>query len=169
MTLTTHSIVGAALASAVPAHPVLAFSLGFCSHFLLDAIPHWDYHLNSMEEDKENPMATDMKIGKSFFFDLIKIGGDFLLGFVFVFLFFGFGKNFSYDAVLFFGTLGAVLPDALQFFYFKWRHEPLSTLQKFHQRIHSKIELKNQSILGISTQIIFILLIVLLQKIIIHT
>src|ERR1035437_7872513 len=118
MTLTSHAVVGAAIASAVPTHPVLAFSLGFFSHFLLDAIPHWDYHLSSMSENKENPLDSDMKIGKSFLFDLCKIGADFLLGFVLVFLFFGMSKNFSYDLTLFFGALGAVLPDALQFLYF---------------------------------------------------
>jgi hypothetical protein len=184
MTLTTHAIVGAALASAVPTHPVVAFSLGFCSHFLLDAIPHWDYQLNSMEENKENPMATDMKIGKSFFFDLCKIGADFLLGFVLVFLFFGSWANRQSCEVakiclqstrnigigtLIFGALGAVLPDALQFFYFKWRHQPLSALQKFHQWIHSKAELKNRPFFGISSQIILIIFVVVLQKILIHT
>lgn len=168
MTLTSHAVVGAAIVSAVPTHPVLAFSLGFCSHFLLDAIPHWDYPLGSMLEDKENPMNSDMKIGKSFLFDLCKIGLDFLLGFILTFLFFGLGRDFSYNNVLFFGALGAVLPDALQFLYFKWRHEPIVSLQKFHQWIHSKIELKDKPVLGISSQIIFIALVVFLQKIFIR-
>jgi len=30
------------------------------------------------------------------------------------------------------GAAGAVLPDALQFAYFKWRHQPLIALQRFH-------------------------------------
>jgi hypothetical protein len=168
MTLTTHAIVGAALASAVPTHPVVAFSVGFCSHFLLDAIPHWDYHLDSMSEDKKNPMATDMKIGKSFFFDLCKIGADFLLGFVLAFLFFGSLGDFSLNTALFFGAIGAVLPDALQFLYFKWRHQPLTALQKFHLSIHAEKELKNRPLLGISYQVALIVVLVFLQKMFIH-
>src|ERR1035437_2210181 len=117
MTLTAHAVVGAALASAVPTHPALAFGLGFCSHFLLDAIPHWDYHLSSLSENKNNSLDSDMKIGKSFLFDLIKIGLDFLLGFVLVFLFIGALGNFSYNSTFFFGALGAVSRDSLPFFY----------------------------------------------------
>jgi hypothetical protein len=165
MILTSHAIVGAALASAVPTHPVLAFSFGFCSHFVLDAIPHWDYHLSSMSEDKADPLASDMKIGKSFFFDLIKIGSDCSLGFLLAFLFFGLHSTFSYNTTLFFGALGAVTPDALQFLYFKWRREPLLVLQKFHGWIHSKIELKNKPFYGISSQIFFIAFVVALQHI----
>ena len=43
MILTTHAIVGAALASFLPSHPIAAFVAGFASHFALDAIPHVDY------------------------------------------------------------------------------------------------------------------------------
>jgi hypothetical protein len=43
MILTTHAVVGAALASFVPEHPAVAFVVGFGSHFILDAIPHVDY------------------------------------------------------------------------------------------------------------------------------
>jgi hypothetical protein len=38
MILTTHAIVGAALASFMPSHPAAAFVVGFASHFALDAI-----------------------------------------------------------------------------------------------------------------------------------
>jgi hypothetical protein len=36
-------------------HPTTAFVLGFASHFVLDAIPHWDYAIRSA--------AVDPKIG----------------------------------------------------------------------------------------------------------
>jgi hypothetical protein len=39
MILSTHAIVGAAIASFLPSHPTTAFVLGFGSHFVLDAIP----------------------------------------------------------------------------------------------------------------------------------
>jgi hypothetical protein len=47
MILCTHAVVGAALASFVPSHPAAAFAIGFASHFVLDAIPHWDYSIKS--------------------------------------------------------------------------------------------------------------------------
>jgi hypothetical protein len=43
MILTTHAIVGGALASFLPSHPVAAFVAGFASHFDSDAIPRVDY------------------------------------------------------------------------------------------------------------------------------
>src|SRR6266700_2786307 len=47
MILSTHAIVGAALASFLPSHPAAAFVAGFASHFALDAIPHVDYPIKS--------------------------------------------------------------------------------------------------------------------------
>jgi hypothetical protein len=49
MILSTHAVVGAALAGrsdAVP--PVAAFVVGFASYFAIDAIPHWDYPLRAI-------------------------------------------------------------------------------------------------------------------------
>lgn len=163
MTLTTHAIVGAVIASAVPSHPVLAFSLGFCSHFLLDAIPHWDYNLSSLSENKNDPLDSDMKIGKSFFLDLCKLGLDFLLGFFLVFLFFGKSGDGALNVTLFFGALGAVLPDALHFVYFKFKHEPFRSIEKFHHKIMYHLE--NNKALGQWNQVFLIVAVVLLQKI----
>jgi hypothetical protein len=44
MTLTTHAAIGAAIGSAV-GNPVLGFTLGAASHFLVDMIPHGDNQL----------------------------------------------------------------------------------------------------------------------------
>lgn len=41
MTLTTHTVIGAAIGSAV-GQPLLSFSLAFASHLLVDMIPHGD-------------------------------------------------------------------------------------------------------------------------------
>jgi hypothetical protein len=48
MILSTHAIVGGALASLFPSHPVVIIAAGFASHFAIDAIPHWDYKLRSI-------------------------------------------------------------------------------------------------------------------------
>ena len=38
MTLTTHAVVGAAVATLLPSHPLLGISAAFLSHFFVDAI-----------------------------------------------------------------------------------------------------------------------------------
>jgi len=52
MILTTHAIVGAALASFLSSHPAAAFVAGFASHFVLDAIPHVDYPIIGEPQDR---------------------------------------------------------------------------------------------------------------------
>ena len=41
MTATAHALVSAAIARAVP-NPYLAIPLAITSHFIMDAVPHWD-------------------------------------------------------------------------------------------------------------------------------
>ena len=161
MTLTTHAIVGATLATLIPNYPILGFAVGFGSHFILDAIPHWEYSLNSMKRDEKNPMNDDITIDKTFYKDLLKIGIDGMLGLVLSFVLLGILRNYSFW-IIFMGVAGGMAPDALQFFYFKWRHEPLKTLQQFHLWIHSKIDLGNTPIVGVLSQILIICLIVII-------
>ena len=61
MILSTHAVVGAALASFVPSHPLAALVIGFASHFALDGIPHWDYPIKSRSVNPKiaAPMVFD--------------------------------------------------------------------------------------------------------------
>jgi hypothetical protein len=136
MILTNHAIAGAALASLVPNEPLVGFTVGFLSHFVLDAIPHWDYSLQSFKEDKTNPLNSDMILDSRFLKDLFKIGLDGITGILLSYLIFIFYLKCSVWAVLS-GAIGAMTPDALQFAYMKWQHEPLISLQKFHNWIHA--------------------------------
>ena len=163
MTLTTHAIVGATLATLIPNHPILGFAVGFGSHFVLDAIPHWDYALSSMEKDEKNPMNDDMTINKYFWKDLLKIGADGVLGLMLSFILLS-GIFHQSIFVVFLGAIGAMTPDALQFFYFKWRHEPLVSLQKFHRWVHSKKDLDDKPVIGILSQIVIFCLVVGILK-----
>lgn len=45
MFITTHALIGALVANALPHHPILSFGLGMASHFLTDIIPHGDSNL----------------------------------------------------------------------------------------------------------------------------
>jgi hypothetical protein len=80
LTLTTHAIVGGAIASLMPAHPWLGLSLAFASHFLLDALPHWDYPIRSSSINPD--IAARMKYDGALIADLLTIGFDAALGIV---------------------------------------------------------------------------------------
>jgi hypothetical protein len=68
LTLTTHAIVGSAIASLIPTHPLLGICMAFASHFLLDALPHWDYPIRS---PSVNPQpAAPMKYDRALLADV---------------------------------------------------------------------------------------------------
>ena len=146
MILTTHAVVGAALASFVPSHPAVAFVVGFGSHFILDAIPHVDYPIRSRSINPRigAPMAFDRALLQ----DVVTIGSDGLFGLLAALLLFSSATNFW--AILM-GAIGAILPDPLQFVHTRFPHEPLRTLQRFHRWAHTKKRLKGV-MLAIGTQ-----------------
>mgnify|MGYP000125419269 CR=1 FL=1 len=163
MVLFTHSVVGGALGSLLKSHPVLAFFAGFISHFILDAFPHWDYTLESgQKHESGNELKGDFVIDHRFLFDLVKIGTDLLVGAVIVYLFF---VDNILDPILFlqsgmfWGMVGGILPDFLQFAYYKTKREPLTTLQKFHISVHTNVRLKDRYIIGPLLQIALVLLV----------
>lgn len=170
MIFTTHAIVGGAIASASGALPVGAFIAGMASHYLLDAIPHWDYSLSSKKsDDKKNGLSGDIHLNKKFIFDLIKISLDFFIGiFIAIWLFdptvtASFSLSLLLSSPVLWGALGGVCPDALQFLYFKVRREPLIMLQRFHHFMHSSIRLNDRKILGPFLQLILIVAVVIVE------
>lgn len=167
MILATHAIAGAALVTAMPNRPIFAFAVGATSHFLLDAIPHWDYELRSSRKDENNPLNNDIVISREFWFDLIKLGTDALVGlglswFFFHSFFIGHGSLglLTFAA----GVTGGLLPDALQFAYFKIRSPWLTALQRFHQWIHADHARKLKPMIGIISQTLIVTVIVLVVK-----
>lgn len=152
MVLATHAVVGGALGSLTG--PLPAFVVGFLSHFILDAIPHWHYSLLSQKKDPDNRLHNDMVIGRAFFIDLLRIGVDCALGFVVLVIMFppqGI-LDINFIAVMA-GAVGGILPDALQFVYFKFRREPMISLQRFHLWIHATTMLDPFPFMGISQQV----------------
>ncbi len=140
MTLTTHGLIGAATASLFPApYYPLAWSMAFVSHFFADAIPHWDYKTKSFTRNKD-PLKNDFVINKKSVVDLTKIGIDFCLGIGLSYLLF---PSHLYNPWLIVGgAFFGILPDPLQFAYWKIRREPLTTLQRLHISIHAKKKLE---------------------------
>jgi len=155
MILVTHAVVGAGLSTVARANPVFAFGIGFISHFILDAIPHWDYPLQSSTKTQDsNPLDADFIIGKAFYRDITKIGVDFLAGILLSYLFFAYGSSlhsFVRSGVLW-GAVGSMTPDFLQFVYTKVRKEPLISLQKFHIFMHTEKRLSARPVLGPALQ-----------------
>lgn len=159
MTLTTHAVIGGVVASFFPTHPEIGFAGAFLSHFILDSIPHWDYPLKSFELKTADIMSGDMIMGKRFLKDLINIGIDILIGTlatIYILLLLG---KFSLP-ILIAGVIGGIIPDALQFVYMKFRHEPFVSLQKFHMKIQKDRRLKSKPLIGIIMQIAIIVIIV---------
>lgn len=169
MTLATHAIVGAATAQLFPNHPIIAFCAGFCSHFVLDAIPHWDYKILSAYANPDIAMAQNEAIPGSsrwigmdpnFFKDLLRTGTDALIGLSVVALLFYLGIFFS-PLIIALGAVAAMLPDFLQLVYNRLPYQPLTLLQVFHHAIHAESRpFEGKAFLGIITQgaVIFIVL-----------
>jgi hypothetical protein len=166
MILATHAITGATLATLTPHNPILAFIIGFVSHFLLDAIPHLDYKLKSVRMDSQNPLNKEIVIDKTFHKDLMKIAIDGITGLILTFIIFKvfLGNNYSMF-VIFVGAIAAMLPDALQFVYCKWKHEPLITLQRFHVFMHSDKKMGDKPFLGALSQVLVIVFFIIMLTI----
>lgn len=161
MILTTHAIVGAAAASIFPANPVVAFAAAFASHFIVDALPHWDYPIRF---DYVNPkVGGKFKFDKELILDAVTIGSDLIIGFALSYLIFG---GTLLQEIILAGALGGILPDPLQFVSVRIRCEPFATLQRFHERIQEgKHVFKSRPIIGIVLQTIFVAAVALLANV----
>jgi len=137
----------------MPYHPAIGLSLAFASHFVLDALPHWDYHLDSYEYNKKDPLKSVIHLNKKFLGDLAKMGLDGTFGLILAIILFS--GNWFLIAL---GAIGAMFPDFLQFVYLQTRREPFLYLQRFHLWIHTKHEIKKISFAGIIPQIVIIIL-----------
>lgn len=151
MILSTHALVGAAIANLLPAHPEAAFVLGFASHFALDAIPHADYPLRSASLDPK--IGAPLRFDRALMRDALMIGTDGILGLVFAFLLFASAE--SQWAILL-GASGAMLPDAIQFLHARFPREPLKTLQRLHRWAHTKTEINDRVVLAIASQVLVV-------------
>src|ERR1700730_12540816 len=149
MILTTHAIVGGALATFFPSLPVFAFAAGFESHFVIDAIPHWDYPLQSISVAPGH--RNKLKLDRPLLQDLVLIGFD---GFAGLALAVGLFATSATVLTIGVGALAAMLPDPLRFVHSLFPREPLKSLQRFHRWIHTKRRL--EWTLGVSAQIVFV-------------
>ncbi|MCL4405044.1 hypothetical protein M1295_00475 [Patescibacteria group bacterium] len=164
MILATHAIVGAAVGRLFD-NPWLSLAAGYLSHYALDAIPHSQYHLVSQVSEDSNPLDDDIVIDRRFLGDLILIGTDCIGGFLLALFIFQGGLGYNAATIsLLAGAAGGVLPDFLQFLYFKIKVEPLTALQKIHNKIHAQKELHGFT--GAASQIAIAVIAIIISKLI---
>ena len=149
MILSTHAIVGGAVASLVPSHPILLALAGFASHYAIDAIPHWDYPLRSIAVGRQADNRR-LKIGGPLVRDLTLIGADAGVGMALSLLIFATAGTTWIIAL---GAVAGMVPDFLQFAYSLYPREPLKSLQRFHSWIHAKRKLGWR--IGVASQAAF--------------
>jgi hypothetical protein len=144
MILSTHAIVGGAIASFMPGHPVLAFVIGVASHFAIDAIPHVDYPLHSISVKRSAPSALRLNWWLVQNLGLVALAACVGLAIVLW--------------LCCAGALGAMLPDPLQLLLKLYPREALRSLQRFHVWIHTKRRLSWP--LGVGSQLALVALVV---------
>ncbi|MDP2638779.1 MAG: hypothetical protein Q8P06_01265 [Candidatus Azambacteria bacterium] len=161
MILASHIIISGLLGSQTGNY-FLAAVLGLASHYILDAIPHWDY----LSEEFETRAHTEKGFikRKQFWRELINVAFDALLGLALLFIFIRIDKNANIVPAII-GAMFGVLPDPLGLLHWitKWKFLKWnSDLQKFvHYSIHSKIEQYFWPGIAIQTATIGIVLLIL--------
>lgn len=151
MTLTTHSIIAAAVTRPIAAvHPALLFFAALASHYLSDAIPHWDYPLGAVE-DTENPdkrhWSRDWRLLSG---DIARFAIDGFLGAGIVLLLLRPASSDDWLRALAI-IIGGSLPDFLQGVYM-FGLRILKPHQRMHDFFHTKILLGPYPLIGIPFQ-----------------
>jgi len=149
MLLSVHATVGAVIGDNVST-PILAFVLGFISHFILDMFPHGDEALiKAYRNNFKNRGMLYLII-----FDLVST-------IILLFLLFYFQKV-SFTKTVIWGIMGGVIPD-LMVAINEITHKHFCRTQKFHCWTHAKIGQKlNWTMplrLGLLLQLVIIYLI----------
>ena len=75
MTATTHAIIGTVIAAKI-GNPALAIPLALASHYVVDAIPHWDTSYKRREKKKKdffNQTVLDFGLGLVVSYVLIQV------------------------------------------------------------------------------------------------
>lgn len=156
--MSTHAIVGGAIASLVPLNPAAAAIAGFASHFAIDAIPHWDYPLRSISLGKDADNRR-LPFSSATLTDFGIVALDAFAGFGLALWLFATEDSIWAIGI---GAFAGMLPDALQFVRTLYPRGPLHALQRFHWWAHSKRALTGIS--GMGSQFALALMIAVLAR-----
>jgi hypothetical protein len=136
MILTTHGIIGGAIGAVIPEYPEAAVGLAFVSHFVADALPHWDYKIFSSSLDPERGGA--LKMNRLLALDLIRISIDGIAG---LFLAWWLFATPTHPWLWFFAAGAGMAPDVLHFLYLRCPKGILKSIEDFHVGIHTNIRI----------------------------
>jgi len=142
LTLTTHILVATAVSKPFfDADPALIFTVAVASHYLSDAIPHWDWHLHSVDEDLSENYNHRLIPDKALIFrELARVALDIALGSALVLMLIQ--PHFTLQELLpiCIAIIGGILPDSLQPVFWIWKQKnPFRWVKKFHSFMHSRI------------------------------
>jgi hypothetical protein len=102
-----------------------------------------------------------MKHDRALIADMLTIGGDAALGILLALILFTKQDNYF---LLLCGACAGILPDGLQFAYMRFPRKPLVYIQGFHEWIHSSREMHKRPILGICSQLAFLVVFVMVAR-----
>lgn len=149
---------------------VFIFIISFLSHYAIDAIPHWDYGINSFVKvfDENGVYRGEKKFilqKRLLIKDLIKILFDFIIGLFIIFLLIGISNDLKNIFMILLVIFASSLPDILQVCYVFFKSPKPKILEfehKFHCCIiHGKRIFENRPILGIISQIFTLIIIII--------
>ncbi|MDP3771957.1 MAG: hypothetical protein Q8Q94_01105 [bacterium] len=152
MTLTTHAAIAVALTKPfMHAHPIIIFCIAIASHYLSDAVPHWDYPLSSISAAKNAEGRRWHFHSTHFLKDARNMACDGILGLTLVLALAHPTTVREFSWVLL-AVIGGALPDFLQGVYYTRRAELLRPVQHFHDTMHTNIRLGAYPFIGIPFQ-----------------
>lgn len=143
MILTPHLLLGSAITLTIPFLP-LAVALAFLSHYILDALPHWEYSTRNLQQ----------KNWSKAIFDFLKIGADFSCG-ILILIIVLLNQNLLLGLI---GAFFAALPDIGTFVYILFPKNRLLTIHyHFHSACHWHKE-KSPIFFQVVTELVIIIL-----------
>jgi hypothetical protein len=158
MIITTHAVVGATVTNFLKFNPPLALGAALASHFLLDAIPHYDYQLVSLTKNK---ISRSFKLDHHLWLkDIKKLGLDILLTFTLVYFFW---PPSTSGYLVYLGIGLAILPDGLHFLSYLINSWLTNIITRFHQFTHTSWRLVNP-IWGLFWQSLIILIALIISR-----
>jgi hypothetical protein len=148
MTSTTHALIGTVIAARI-GNPALAIPIALASHFIVDAIPHWDTAYHRAQNSKERfiiTSATDVLLG-------------FVLSYLLIVLFFP-ATNIFYAFLI---IIVAQLPDWITapYLFLNWNFPPFNLSYELGKKFDSSIGLP----WGFVNQVVVVVALILVAKI----
>jgi hypothetical protein len=148
MTATGHALVGTVIAAKI-GNPALAIPIALASHFLCDALPHWDTG-HGRENQTKNRFVTAT---------VIDVLLSFVLSYLLIVLFFP-TTNLLYAFII---IIVCQLPDWLTapYLFLNWKFAPFTWIYELQKKFDSSIGLP----WGFINQVVAIVALIVLAKI----